>query len=98
MDRLSNPAKIKAFELSEELKDIMKPLYEKHMDDIMSGHFSKTMMEDWANDDVNLLKWRKATGETAFEKTIVTNHYISEQEYFDHGLIMVAFVRAGACT
>ena len=95
MDRLSNPAKIKAFELSEELKDIMKPLYEKHMDDIMSGHFSKTMMEDWANDDVNLLKWRKATGETAFEKTIVTNHYISEQEYFDHGLIMVAFVRAG---
>ena len=95
MDRLSNPAKIKAFELSEELKVIMKPLYEKHMDDIMSGHFSKTMMADWANDDVNLLKWRKATGETAFEKTIGTNDHITEQEYFDHGLIMVAFVRAG---
>ncbi len=31
----------------------MNPLFEKHMDDIMSGHFSKTMMEDWANDDVN---------------------------------------------
>ena len=28
MDRLSNPAKIKAYELSEELKTIMKPLFE----------------------------------------------------------------------
>ncbi|MEZ4795601.1 MAG: ketol-acid reductoisomerase [Flavobacteriaceae bacterium] len=95
MDRLSNPAKIKAFELSEELKTIMKPLFVKHMDDIMSGHFSKTMMEDWANDDVNLLKWRAATGETAFEKTSATSQHISEQEYFDHGTLMVAFVRAG---
>jgi len=95
MDRLSNPAKIKAFELSEELKTNMKPLFEKHMDDIMSGYFSKTMMEDWANDDVNLLTWRAATGETAFEKTAATSEAIPEQEYFDHGVLMVAFVRAG---
>ena len=95
MDRLSNPAKIKAFELSEELKEIMAPLFQKHMDDIMSGHFSKTMMEDWANDDKNLLKWRAATGETAFEKTAITDEEITEQEYFDHGVLMVAFVRAG---
>ena len=95
MDRLSNPAKIKAFEISETLKGIMKPLFVKHMDDIMSGHFSKTMMEDWSNDDVNLLKWRAATGETAFEKTSATNEQISEQDYFDHGVLMVAFVRAG---
>ena len=95
MDRLSNPAKIKAFEISETLKGIMKPLFVKHMDDIMSGHFSKTMMEDWSNDDVNLLKWRAATGETAFEKTPATNEQISEQDYFDHGVLMVAFVRAG---
>lgn len=95
MDRLSNPAKIKAYELSEELKVIMKPLFEKHMDDIMSGHFSKTMMEDWANDDVNLLNWRAATGETAFEKTAATTDHIPDQEYFDHGVLMVAFVRAG---
>jgi len=95
MDRLSNPAKIKAFELSEQLKEIMSPLFEKHMDDIMSGHFSKTMMEDWANDDKNLLTWRAATGETAFEKTENTTQDIDEQEYFDHGVLMVAFVRAG---
>lgn len=95
MDRLSNPAKVKAFELSEQLKEIMEPLFEKHMDDIMSGHFSKTMMEDWANDDKNLLTWREATGETAFEKTAITTEEISEQEYFDHGVLMVAFVRAG---
>lgn len=95
MDRLSNPAKVKAFELSEQLKSILAPLFHKHMDDIMSGHFSKTMMEDWANDDVNLLTWRAATGETAFEKTANTNQEISEQEFFDHGVLMVAFVRAG---
>ena len=95
MDRLSNPAKIKAFELSEELKGIMRPLFEKHMDDIISGHFSKTMMEDWANDDINLLSWRAATGETAFEKTALTSDHIIEQEYFDHGVLLVAFVKSG---
>lgn len=95
MDRLSNPAKIKAFELSEELKDIMRPLFEKHMDDIISGHFSQTMMEDWANDDKNLLTWRADTGETAFEKTTLTEDHISEQEYFDHGVLLVAFVKSG---
>ena len=95
MDRLSNPAKIKAFELAEELKDIMRPLYEKHQDDIMTGHFSKTMMEDWANDDVNLLSWRAATAETAFEKSTNTDQEISEQEYYDNGILMVAMVKAG---
>ncbi len=95
MDRLSNPAKIAAFKASEELKDIMRPLFQKHMDDIISGHFSKTMMEDWANDDVNLLSWRAATGETAFEKTPAADVEISEQEYFDNGVLMVAMVKAG---
>ena len=95
MDRLSNPGKIKAFELSEQLKEILAPLFKKHMDDIMSGEFSKTMMEDWENDDKNLLSWRAATGETAFEKTAITDQMISEQEFFDNGILMVAFVRAG---
>ncbi len=95
MDRLSNPAKIKAFELAEELKEIMRPLFEKHMDDIMSGHFSKTMMEDWENGDKNLLEWRAETGETAFEKTPAGDMEISEQEYYDNGVLMVAFVKSG---
>ena len=95
MDRLSNPAKVEAFRLSEELKGIMRPLFQKHMDDIMTGHFSKTMMEDWANDDKNLLTWRAATGETDFEKQTITDQEIPEQEYFDHGTLLVAFVRAG---
>lgn len=95
MDRLSNPAKIKAFDLAEELKTIMRPLFQKHMDDIMSGHFSKTMMEDWANNDKNLLTWRAATGETAFEKTPATQEEISEQEYYDKGVLMIAFVKSG---
>jgi ketol-acid reductoisomerase len=95
MDRLSNPAKIKAFELSEELKNIMRPLFQKHMDDIMEGNFSSGMMADWANDDVKLLTWRAATAETAFEKTPAGDVEISEQEYYDNGVLMVAMVRAG---
>ena len=61
MDRLSNPAKIKAFELSEELKNIMRPLFRKHQDDIMSGEFSRVMMEDWKDGDKKLLTWRAQT-------------------------------------
>ena len=95
MDRLSNPAKIEAFELAEELKDIMRPLYQKHQDDIMSGHFSTTMMADWAADDKNLLGWRAATAETAFEKSGNTEDEISEQAYYDNGILMVAMVKAG---
>lgn len=95
MDRLSNPAKIRAFHLAQELKDIMRSLYEKHQDDIMTGHFSRTMMEDWANDDINLLSWRAATAETAFEKSANTGAEITEQEFYDHGILMVAMVKAG---
>ncbi len=95
MDRLSNPAKIKAHILSEELKNILTPLFEKHMDNIMSGKFSSTMMEDWDNGDKNLLAWRKETSETPFEKANNTDAEIPEQEYFDNGILMVAMVKAG---
>ncbi|MFL2611664.1 MAG: ketol-acid reductoisomerase [Flavobacteriaceae bacterium] len=95
MDRLSNPSKIKAFELSEKLKSILTPLFKKHMDNIMSGDFSKTMMEDWSNNDQDLLKWRSETANTSFEKTNIANIKIPEQEYFDNCVLMVAFVRAG---
>ena len=95
MDRLSNPAKLVAFDLSEELKELMRPLFQKHQDDIMTGHFSKTMMEDWANDDKNLLTWREETAETSFEKAAATEVEIDEQEYFDKGILLVAMVKAG---
>lgn len=95
MDRLSNPAKIKAFLLAEELKTILAPLFEKHMDDIAAGRFSATMMEDWENGDADLLRWRKETGETAFENAPATELEITEQEYYDKGILMVAMVKAG---
>eukprot|EP00932_Pfiesteria_piscicida_P007680 SRR837773.17858.p2 GENE.SRR837773.17858~~SRR837773.17858.p2 ORF type:complete len:512 (+),score=235.30 SRR837773.17858:209-1744(+) len=95
MNRLDNPSKIKCFDLAEELKDIMRPLYNKHQDDIITGHFSSTMMADWDQDDVNLLRWREETAQTNFEKTPAGDMHISEQEYFDHALLMVAMVKAG---
>jgi len=95
MDRLDNPSKVKAYELAAELKVLMQPLYAKHQDDIITGHFSKTMMADWDNDDVNLLKWRAETAETGFEKTPAGSMAIPEQEYFDNAVLMVAMVKAG---
>ncbi|CAQ86236.1 MULTISPECIES: ketol-acid reductoisomerase [Photorhabdus] len=95
MDRLPNPAKLRAYALSEQLKDIMTPLFQKHMDDIISGEFSSGMMADWANDDKKLLGWREETGNTQFENSPQYDGKISEQEYFDHGVLMVAMVKAG---
>lgn len=95
MDRMNNPSKLKAFAMAEELKTIMRPLFRKHMDDIMSGAFSSRMMEDWKNGDAELLEWRKATGETAFEKAVNTSQPITDQEFFDHGTLLVAFVKSG---
>jgi ketol-acid reductoisomerase len=56
-------------------------------------NFQKNMMIDWDNDDVNLLTWRAATAETNFE-TVATTATISEQEYFDNGVLMIAMVKA----
>lgn len=95
MDRLSNPAKLVANELTEQLKEIMEPLFQKHMDDIITGNFSGGMMDDWANDDKDLLGWREATAETNFEKAEAGDMEISEQEYYDNGILMVAMVKAG---
>ncbi|MCL2294951.1 MAG: ketol-acid reductoisomerase [Spirochaetes bacterium] len=95
MNRLSNPAKIIAHNLSKELKTIMESLFIKHMDDILSGDFSSTMMKDWANNDKDLHTWREETNKTQFENTKATSDKISEQEYFDKGILMVAFVKAG---
>jgi len=95
MDRLDNPSKIVAERLSRELKTILHPLFCKHMDDIMAGDFSRTMMEDWANNDADLLRWREETGKTPFELSTSTDQSITEQEFFDKGILMIAFVKAG---
>ena len=95
MDRLSNPAKIKAHELSMKLKEIMAPLYQEHMDNIMDGSFSSVMMKDWANGDANLLKWREETGASAFEQAPIEEEALPEQEHFDKAVLMVAMVKAG---
>ena len=50
-----------------------------HQNDIITGVFSSTMMADWDNDDVNLLKWRAETAETGFEKTPAGDVHIPEQ-------------------
>ncbi|MFP6838522.1 MAG: ketol-acid reductoisomerase [Pseudohongiellaceae bacterium] len=95
MDRLSNPAKLIANELAEELKQIMTPLYQKHMDNIITGDFSGGMMEDWAHDDQKLLKWREATTKTGFEESTAGDMEILEQEYYDNGILMAAMIKAG---
>jgi len=95
MDRLDNPSKIKCSELAAELKTIMRPLYNKHQDDIITGVFSSGMMADWDNGDANLLKWRAETAETGFEKTPAGTMNIPEQEYFDNAVLMVAMCKAG---
>ena len=95
MDRLSNPAKLKAAALSDQLTDLLRPLFAKHQDDIISGEFSKVMMEDWANGDANLLKWREETGQSGFENAPVFDGKIDEQEFFDHGIFLVAMIKSG---
>lgn len=51
MDRLSNSAKLR-ITFAEQIAESLGFLYYKHMmDNIISGHFSATMMADWANGD-----------------------------------------------
>ena len=95
LSRVSDEHKVKVYTLSEELKTIMKPLFQKHMDRIISGDFSAEMMKDWNNNDVNLLTWRAQTLETAFEKTEVSEPSFSDQNYFDHGTLLMALVKSG---
>src|SRR5574343_1988035 len=79
MERLSKPSKIEAFELAVELKFILRPLFVKHMDDILSGAFSQRMMLDWKNGDAELLEWRRQTGETAFETTTASTQKLDRK-------------------
>ena len=53
VDRLSNSAKLRAFELAEQIKESLGFLYYKHMDDIISGHFSQQLLM------ADMGKWRQ---------------------------------------
>jgi len=95
LSRVSDENRVKVFELSESLKTTMRPLFEKHMERIMSGEFSSEMMRDWMNDDINLLTWRAQTLETEFERTEPLDVSFSDQSYFDHGILLLAFIKSG---
>lgn len=96
VDRLSNTDKLKVMALSDEIEGLLRPLFEKHFDDIIAGEFSKTMMQDWHNDDHNLLTWREETLATGFEKAPkYEGEPINEQTFFDKGLFLVAMIKTG---
>ena len=98
MDRLSNPAKLKANALSKEIKTLLAPLYQKHMDDIISGKFSSTMMEDWAAGDKDLLAWREDTGKLPFEKNAESSEEISEAIRDEETGLLLTRARLGNVT
>lgn len=95
MDRLSNTAKLRAFEISEQLKNVLRPIFEKHMENILTGEFSKKIIEDWKNNDFELLNWRKKNNQTLFEQAPNYKNDIEEQTYFDHGILMISIIKAG---
>ena len=95
INRLDDKSRYAVHELSEQLKNIMTPLFNKHMNDILDGTFSAEMMKDWKNDDYNLLKWREETGDTLFEKTSSGSDDISNQDFFNKGVLMIALVKSG---
>ncbi len=95
MNRLDDSSRYVAHKLSDELKKIMTPLFDKHMSDILDGTFSNDMMKDWINNDHKLLRWREDTGKSKFELNSAGSMKIKNQEYFDKGILMVSFVKSG---
>ena len=95
MNRLDDSSRYVAHKLSDKLKKIMTPLFNKHMSNILDGSFSNEMMNDWENNDIKLLNWREETGKTKFELNNAGKMDISNQEYFDKGILMISFVKSG---
>lgn len=95
MGCLNNAARVKANSLSLQIKKLLRPLFEQHQDDILSGAFSAKMMADWDNNDQDLYTWREIARQSAFEKAPPFSGEIEPQAYFDRGVIMVALVKAG---
>ena len=95
MNRLDDSSRYVAHKLSEKLKKIMTPLFNKHMSNILNGSFSDDMMKDWENNDIKLLNWREETGKTKFELNNQGTMNISNQDYFDKGILMISFIKSG---
>ena len=95
MNRLDDSSRYVTHKLSEKLKKIMTPLFNKHMSNILDGSFSDDMMNDWENNDIKLLNWREETRKTKFELNSAGTMNISNQEYFDKGILMISFVKSG---
>lgn len=96
LDRISNSAKLRVCQLSEKLKKILIPLYSLHMDDIISGVFSKNMMHDWEKKDKQLYIWRNILKNSEFENArLYQERNFSDQEYFDKSTLMIAMLKAG---
>ncbi|WP_075434197.1 ketol-acid reductoisomerase [Buchnera aphidicola] len=95
-NRLSDASKMRAYKLSVQLKSLLKPLFCSHMDDIISGHFSKNMILDWNNGDNKLHQWRKNLKTSRFENaSLYLNRKILDHEYFEKCTLMVAMLKAG---
>ena len=96
MDRLSNPAKLRAYALSEQLKEIMAPLFQKHMDDKTAfetapQYEGKIGEQEYFDKGVLMIAMVKAGVELAFE-TMVDSGIIEESAYYEslHELPLIA--------
>jgi ketol-acid reductoisomerase len=67
MDRLSNPSKVEAYRLAEELKILCARCFKSTWTISFRRVFEKH--DDRLVNDVNLLTWRAATAETNFENS-----------------------------
>ena len=70
----------------------VKRLHEEHG---FIFHCITSLSKDKNAQELRKMNLRKLFGETAFEKTPASAVEISEQEYYDNGVLMVAMVRAG---
>lgn len=95
MSNLDSASRVRADDMSQQLKWILTPLFEEHQDHILSGHFSARMMQDWHNNDQELLHWREETRRSAFEQAPTARFSFASADYFERGLVMVAMVKAG---
>lgn len=94
MGRLSDSACVYAYDMAEEIKILMRPLFEQHIDAIMDGNFSSNMMADWEANDQQMLAWREKIGKSEFEQT-TSRADIHESDFFAHGILMASIIKSG---